>query len=338
MNLHSKARLTPFNRAEIVHRIVDLHQPVATVAAAFSVSARTAFKWLARFRAEGTTGLNDRSSRPKCSPRTTHPLRVARVLALRRRKLPGFQIARAAKLAKATVSRLLHRHRLRLAQLSPPPPIQRYERAHPGELLHFDIKKLARIERTGHRITGDRQRDHVRGAGWDSSGARKPVRSTARRAAPEGDGNTLHSAIDDHSRLAFAQLLPDETAASAIAFLHAALAFFQKHGVKTQRVYSDNGSCSRAHAMRATVAALGLKHRFTRPYTPKTNGKAERFIQTSLREWAYAPAYSHSDQRSERLPLFLHNYHWHRPHHSLKLRAPISRLRLHMNNLLSLHI
>jgi transposase InsO family protein len=316
MNLHSKARLTPFSRAEIVHRIVELHLPVAAVASAFSVSTRTVFKWLARFRAEGAAGLRDRSSRPQCSPRTTHPFRVARVLALRRRKLPGFQIARAAKLAKATVSRLLRRHRQRLAQLSPPPPVQRYERAFPGELLHFDIKKLARIERTGHRITGDRQHDHTRGAGWEY----------------------LHIAIDDHSRLAFAQLLPDETAQSAIAFLHAALAFFQKHGIQAHRVYSDNGSCYRAHAMRDAVAALGLKQRFTRPYTPKTNGKAERFIQTSLREWAYAHAYSHSDQRSARLPLFLHNYNWHRPHHALKLRSPISRLRRPLNNLLSLHI
>jgi transposase InsO family protein len=315
MNLHSKARLTPFSRAEIVRRIVELQQPVATVAAAFSISTRTVFKWLARFRAEGAAGLHDRSSRPQCSPRTTHPFRVARVLALRRRKLSGFQIARAAKLAKATVSRLLRRHRLRLAQLSPPPPVVRYERAHPGELLHFDIKKLARIERPGHRITGDRQRDHVRGAGWEY----------------------LHIAIDDHSRLAFAQLLPDESALSAIAFLHTALAFFQKHGIHAQRIYSDNGSCYRAHAMREAVAALGLKHRFTRPYTPKTNGKAERFIQTSLREWAYAHAYSHSNQRSQRLPIFLHNYNWHRPHHALKLLSPISRLRQPLNNLLSLH-
>ena len=314
MNPHSKAKLTPISRAEMIRRILDLSQPVALVAAAFGISERCAYTWLARFRAEGLAGLHNRSSRPKCSPRTTHPFRVARVLALRRRRLPGFQIARAAKLSKACVSRLLRRHRLRLAQLSPPPPIVRYERATPGELLHFDIKKLARIERTGHRITGDRH-DHVRGAGWEY----------------------LHIAIDDHSRLAFAQLLPDETAQSAIAFLHAALAFFARHGVAIQRVYSDNGSCYRAHAMRDAVAALGLKHRFTRPYTPKTNGKAERFIQTSLREWAYAHAYSHSDQRAQRLPVFLHNYNWHRPHHSLKLRSPISRLRFPLNNLLSLH-
>ena len=315
MNTHSKAKLTPLSRAEMIKRIVDLHQPVATVAAGFGISERCAYTWLARFRAEGIAGLRDRSSRPKCSPRTTHPLRVARVLALRRRRLPGFQIARAAKLSKACVSRLLRRHRLRLSELSPPPPVGRYERAHPGELIHFDIKKLARIVRPGHRVTGDRQHDHTPGAGWEF----------------------LHIAIDDHSRLAFAQLFPDESAASAIAFLHTALTFFQKHGVILQRVYSDNGSCYRSQAMRTAVTALGLKHRFTRPYTPKTNGKAERFIQTSLREWAYAHSCSHSDQRSQRLPVFLHNYNWHRPHHSLKLRSPISRLRLPLNNLLSLH-
>ena len=315
MNLHSRAKLTPRSRAELVRRVLDLRQPVAAVAAALGVSERTAFKWLARFRAEGIAGLGDRSSRPQCSPKTIHPLRVARVLALRRRRLPAFQIARAAKLSKASVSRLLRRHAHRLAVLSPPPPVRRYERAHPGELIHFDIKKLARIVRIGHRVNGDRQHDHTRGAGWEF----------------------LHIAIDDHSRLAFAQLFPDETARSAIAFLHAALAFFKDHGVKAQRLYSDNGSCYRARAMRATVATLGLKHRFTRPYTPKTNGKAERFIQTSLREWAYAHAYSHSDQRSAHLHAFLRNYNFHRPHHSLNLLAPISRLRLPMNNVLSLH-
>ena len=237
------------------------------------------------------------------------------VLALRRRKLPGFQSARAAKLSKASVSRLLRRHATRLAVLAPPPPVCRYERAHPGELIHFDIKKLARSVRPGHRVTGDRQHDHTPGAGWEFR----------------------HIAIDDHSRLACAQLLPDETARSAIAFLHAALAFFKRHGITTQRIYSDNGSCYPAHAMRAASAALGLKHRFTRPDTPKTNGKAERFIQTSLREWAYAHASAHSAQRSERLRFFLHNDNFHRPHHARKLRPPISRLRLPLNNVLSLH-
>ena len=315
MNSHSKAKLTPLRRAEMIKRILCLCQPVAQVARDFGISERCAYKWLARFRAEGRAGLHDRSSRPTCSPRTIHPLRVARVLALRRRKLPGFQIARATKLSRASVSRCLRRHAKKLAALQPPPPLCRYEREHPGELIHFDIKQLARIVRPGHRVTGDRQHDHTPGAG----------------------GEFLHIAIDDHSRLAFAQLLPDQTARSAIAFLHAALAFFARHGVTAKRIYSDNGSCYRAQAMRKAVAALGLMHRFTRPYTPKTNGKAERFIQTSLREWAYAHAYSHSSQRSERLHPFLHNYNWHRPHHSLKLKPPISRLRLDMNNLLSLH-
>ena len=316
MNIHSKAKLTARSRAEMVHRILQLEQPVAVVAAGFGVSQRTAFKWLARFRAEGLAGLRDRSSRPASSPRATHRFRVARVVALRRRKLPGFQIARVARLSKSTVSRLLHRHGLhRLSALEPHLPVRRYERALPGELIHFDIKKLARIVRTGHRITGDRQRDHVRGAGWEY----------------------LHIAIDDHSRIAFAQLHPDESAQSALAFLHAALSFFAGLGITAQRLYSDNGPAYRSRAMAATVAALGLKHRFTRPYTPRTNGKAERFIQTSLREWAYAHAYSHSAQRSERLAPFLHNYNWHRPHHSLNLLAPVSRLRKPLNNLLSLH-
>lgn len=315
MNTHSKAKLTALSRAEMIHRILELGQPVAAVAAGFGVAVRTAYKWLARFRTEGLPGLQDRSSRPNCSPTTTHYFRVARVLALRRRKLPSFQIARATRLSKATVSRYLRRHAGRLAALEPPRPICRYERAQPGELLHFDIKKLACIVRPGHRVTGDPRHGKTKGAGWEF----------------------LHIAIDDHSRLAFAQLLPDETAASAIVFLHAALAFFASYGIQVERVYSDNGSCYRSKAMRAAVLALGLKHRFTRPYTPKTNGKAERFIQTSLREWAYAHSYAHSAQRAERLPLFLHNYNFHRPHHALKLLSPISRLRLPMTNVLSLH-
>lgn len=316
MNMHSKARLTPLSRAEMIHRILDLHQPVAAVAAAFGISERSAYNWLARFKAEGLPGLHDRSSKPASSPSATHPFRVARVLALRRRKLPGFQIAARAKLSKATVSRILRRHGVhRLSALEPPPPLVRYERSAPGDLLHFDIKKLARIARPGHRVTGNRQLDHTRGAGWEY----------------------LHIAIDDHSRLAFAAILPDETARSAIVFLHLALAFFSNLGVRVLRLYSDNGPAYRSAALAAEVSRLGLKHRFTRFYTPKTNGKAERFIQTTLREWAYAHAYSSSAQRSERLPFFLHNYNWHRPHHSLNLLAPISRLRLHLNNLQTLH-
>ena len=316
MNPHSRAKLTPLSRAEMVRRVVDLHQPVAEVAAGFGLSVRSVHKWLARFRTEGAAGLENRSSRPKRSPGSLHRLRILRVLALRRRKLPGFQIARLAKLSKASVSRILRRHAVRLEELSPPPAIRRYERAQPGDLLHFDIKRLARFDRPGHRMTGDRQEGSSPGAGWEF----------------------LHIAIDDHSRVAFARLLPDETARSAVSFLHASLEFFGRLGVRTRRVYSDNGACYRARAMRAAVAARGLKQRFTRPYTPQTNGKAERFIQTSLREWAHAHAYPHSAQRSDRLQNFLHNYNWHRPHHALNLLPPISRLRLPVNNLLSLHI
>ena len=264
MNIHSKAKLTPRSRAEMVHRILHLGQPLAEVAAGFGVSERTAYKWLARFRAEGLTGFNDRSSRPSSSPRTTHRFRVARVVALRRRKLPGFQIARAAKLSKATVSRLLRRHQLhRLALLEPPPPVCRYERAHPGELIHLDIKKLARIERPSHRVTGNR-RDLVKGAGWEY----------------------VHVAIDDASRIAFARIMPDEGQHSAIGFLHAALAYFRSLGIQSKAIMSDNGSCYISKLFAQNRQALGLRHLFTRPYTPQTNGKAERFIQTSLREWA----------------------------------------------------
>ena len=208
------------------------------------------------------------------------------------------------------MSRFLHRLAAILPALSPPPPLIRYTREHPGDLLHFDIKKLARIVRTAHRVTGDRQHDHTRGAGWEC----------------------LHIAIDDRSRISFAKLLPDETARSVIAFLHAPLAFFNRRGVRIQRIFSDNGPAYRSRALASQVASLGIKHRFTRFYTPKTNGKAERFIQTSLREWAYAHSCAHSSGRSDRLPALLHNYHSHRPDHSLNLLAPISRLRLPMNN------
>jgi transposase InsO family protein len=202
-----------------------------------------------------------------------------------------------------------------LAELSQPPAIRRYEREQPGDLLHFDIKPLARFDRPGHRVKCDGQAGSSPGAGWEF----------------------LHVAIDHHSRVAFAQILPEETSASAVSFLHASLEFFLKLSVQTKRVYSDNGACYRAHAMQAAVAALGLKQRFTRPYTPQTHGKAERFIQISLRSGAYAHAYHDSSQRADRIPNFLHNYNWHRPHHSLNLLPPVSRLRLDMNNLLSLH-
>ena len=190
----------------------------------------------------------------------------------------------------------------------------RYEREKPGELIHIDIKKLGRFERVGHRITGSPQQGKSRGAGWEF----------------------VHVCIDDASRLAFSQILPDERKESAVAFLKAAVAYYASLGVIVARVMTDNGSCYRSKAFRKACSDLGLKHIRTRPYTPKTNGKAERFIQTALREWAYAQAYPTSDRRAEELPVWLHRYNWHRPHGGIKSKPPISRLALNRDNLLRL--
>ena len=315
MNVHTNARLMPRRRAALVSAIIDHKLTAREAAASFAVSERTTRKWLARYRAEGAPGLQDRSSRPQRSPRQTPAAQVAVVLALRRLRLPGFQIARQSALSRATVSRLLRRHGLsRLSALEPAPPVVRYQRQLPGELLHFDIKKLGRIVRPSHRVTHDR-RDQVRGAGWEF----------------------VHVCIDDASRLAFAQILPDQGQQCAVLFLERALAYFASLGIKAQRIMSDNGSCYRSHLFRAATQRHRLRHLFTRPYTPRTNGKAERFIQTSLREWAYAAVYSHSAHRAEHLQPWLHRYNWHRPHSALQHQPPISKLNLSMNNLLSLH-
>jgi transposase InsO family protein len=230
-------------------------------------------------------------------------------------RLPAFQIARQTALSKATVSRLLRRHRLhRLDLLDPPPPVRRYERELPGELIHLDIKKLARIERPSHRVTGNR-RDLVKGAGWEY----------------------VHVAIDDASRIAFARIMPDEGKQSAILFLETALSYFRSLGIEPRAIMSDNGACYVSKLFAKARQNLDLRHIFTRPYTPRTNGKAERFIQTSLREWAYARTYQHSTVRAAHLPRFLHRYNWHRPHSALHQQPPISKLHLTLNNLLSLH-
>ncbi len=197
--------------------------------------------------------------------------------------------------------------------MPPPPPVVRYERATPGELLHLDIKKLGRIGRIGHRITGNR-RDHVRGIGWEC----------------------VHVCVDDHSRVAFAEVRPDERKETAVACLAAAVASYARLGVNVQRVMTDTGGCDRSFAFRDACLKLGLRHVRTRPYTPETNGKAERFIPSSLREWAYAQPYAHSDERTAQLPRWLHRYNWHRPHRSLHRLPPISRLNLR-DNVLTTH-
>jgi len=237
---------------------------------------------------------------------------------LRRQRYTGKQIAAELAIAPATVSRILRRLGLnRLSALEPAEPVRRYERERPGELIHIDIKKLGRFNDIGHRITGDRRgQSNRRGVGWEY----------------------VHVCIDDHSRVAFAKIMPDEKKQSAVAFLKQALAYYASLGIRIERVMTDNGSCYRSFAFRAACKLLGLRHLRTRPYTPKTNGKAERFIQTSLREWAYAKAYENSRQRQHQLPTWLHRYNWHRPHAGIGDKTPISRLGVTGNNLLRLHI
>jgi transposase InsO family protein len=250
---------------------------------------------------------------------------VERVEVLRRERLTGKAIAAEVGISPATVSRILRRLGLnRLKALEPAEPVRRYEREHPGELIHIDIKKLGKFNRIGHRITGERTRQ-------SSTRGRRGGKSW-------GVGwEFVHVCIDDASRIAFTQIKPDEKKKSATSFLKAAVAYYASLGVKVERVMTDNGSCYRSFAFRNLCKRLGLKHIRTKPYTPKTNGKAERFIQTCLREWAYARAYNTSRQRAEELPYWMHRYNWHRPHGSIGAMPPITRLGLTGNNLLRLH-
>ena len=317
MNVHKNAKLTPLGRAEIVHRVLEEGQTPTAVATAVGVCERTVRKWVKRFRAKGSQGLQDRSSRPHTLRQPTPAPVVQQIATLRRRRYTGVQIAAELGVSTATVSRVLRREGLnRLSALEPAEPVRRYERKHPGELVHIDIKKLGRFDRPGHRVTGDRTgHSNRRGVGWEY----------------------LHVCIDDHSRVAFSQIMPDEKKQSATAFLKDALAYYKSLGVTVSRVMTDNGACYKAFAFRGACRALGLKHVRTKPYTPKTNGKAERFIQTALREWAYARAYPNSSQRAQQLPAWLHQYNWHRPHGSLNANTSISRLALTHDNLLMLH-
>jgi transposase InsO family protein len=274
-------------------------------AEAAGVSKRTAFKWKRRYLEAGEAALVDRSSRPHRMPFQTHPERVEAVLRLRRRRYTGPQIARRVGLSTATVARILDRHGLsRLKSLEPREPVVRYQRDRGGELVHYDIKKLGRIGRIGHRIHGDRT-SRVRGIGWEF----------------------VHVAIDDATRLAYAEVLPNQRSPSSTAFLRRSVSWFQAHGVRVESVMSDNGSCYVSHSFKATCQKLNLRHLRTRPYRPRTNGKAERFIQTLLREWAYRRPYSTSAQRTDRLPRFLNHYNLRRPHAALNKRTPAQRLR-----------
>ncbi|MCA3586764.1 MAG: IS481 family transposase [Methylocystis sp.] len=317
MNVHKNARSTPLGREAIIRRVMGGQTPKAAAQAA-GVCPRTVRKWMARFEAEGAAGLADRSSRPHRLRRPTPESVRDEIVALRREKMPGKQIARITGVSPATVSRVLRAARLsRMKDIEPKPPVRRYERENPGDMIHLDIKKLGRFDRVGHRITGDRRgQSNARGIGWEH----------------------VHVCVDDASRIAFTDVMPDEKAVSAIAFLKAAVAYYASLGVTVARVMTDNGSCYKAFAFRDACRDLGLKHIRTKPYTPQTNGKAERFIKTALNEWAYARTYPNSDERAQRLKSWTHQYNWHRPHGSLKSMTPISRLGLTGDNLLRLHI
>lgn len=311
MDSHENARTMPWGRMLMVERLAA-GWSVAEVAAAAGVTTKTVRKWRERFAAEGEPGLRDRSSRPHLSPARLPAAAEAEIEALRRQRRSGPAIAHQLGRPVSTVGVALRRLGLgRLAALDPPRQVIRYERERPGELIHLDTKKLGRIERLGHRITGDRAgQSRARGIGWEY----------------------LHVAIDDASRLAYTALLPDERKESAVRFLDDALAWFAAHGVVVERVMTDHGSAFKSRLFATAIQAHGLTHKRTRPYTPRTNGKAERFIQTSLRERAYASPFHSSAERAQAMPAWLCHYNSLRPHSALAGKPPISRLP--RNNLL----
>jgi transposase InsO family protein len=279
-------------------------EPVAQVARGLGLSTTTVRRWWRRYQAEGAAGLENRSSRPHRSPRALPRYRRRQIARLRHQRQSSLQIAQALQLPLPTVVHVQRRLGLaRLAVLAPKPPVHRYERRVPGALIHLDIKKLGRIGRVGHRIHGDR-RTRVRGIGWEY----------------------LHVAIDDATRLAYAALFPDETAISTAAFLRQAAAWFARQGIVWRTLMTDNGSGYRSHRFQAARRQLRIRHIWTRPYRPQTNGKAERFIRTCLARWAYAAAYRTSLQRAALLPEWLRYYNTERPHTALGFRTPAQRL------------
>ena len=303
MNIHSNARTCPNSRAVIVDH-VRARAWSKEQAAAMGISARTGFKWWRRFREAGAAGLIDRSSRPHRVPHRTSPERTELVLQLRGCRLTAQEIARKLRMPRSTVSAVLKRHGVsRLRDLEPAQPVVRYEHAAPGELLHLDVKKLGRIRGIGHRISGDRRVRH-RGAGWEC----------------------VHVAIDDYSRLAYVEVLANEEAPTTAGFLRRALIFYRRHGIRVKRVLTDNAKTYTSDLFQQLCARHWLRHKRTRPYRPCTNGKAERFIQTMLREWAYKRPYTSSARRTAALPRWLDQYNHRRPHGSLGGQSPITRV------------
>lgn len=308
MNVHKNARLTPAGRALLAERVAG-GWTVKAAADAAGISRRTAHKWLARDRLGGERRHHDRSSAPIRCPRRVSAVRVAQVEALRRERLTGMAIAGRLGMARSTVGLVLRRLGLgRLKSLEPPAPILRYERALPGEMIHLDIKKLGRFDIEGHRVTGDPRKGRSRKAGWDF----------------------LHVCVDDASRLAYTEILESERKEDTTAFLQRALAWLSRHGVNVERVMTDNGSAYRSKLFAKALADAGARHVRTRPYTPRTNGKAERFIQTTLREWAYAKPYRSSAERTQAIKPWTDAYNLSRPHSGIAGLTPWQRV----NNLL----
>lgn len=303
VNDHKHARLTPAGRLQMVRRL-EAGEGLTRVARELGHSTTAVRRWWRRYQAEGEAGLRNRSSRPQRCPRQV-PRRGRRQIArLRQQRWSSLRIAEALRMPMSTVVQVQRRLGFnRLRALEPKPPVRRYERRVPGALVHLDVKKLGRIGRVGHRIHGDR-RQRVRGIGWDY----------------------LHIAIDDATRLAYAALLPDETGISTAAFWAQAAAWFGRHGIQVRALMTDNGGGYRSYPFQAVRRQLRQRHLWTRPYTPRTNGKAERFIRTCLERWAYAAAYRTSKERAQALPDFLRYYNRERPHTALGFKTPAQRL------------
>lgn len=302
MNSHKNAKLTVKGREEIIRR--SNFQSACVVASAFGISVRTVRKWKCRYRLGGLEALADKSSRPK-KPRNKlgcHDLE--RIMALRRQRLTGDVISLQLGFCRSTVYRALRSMGLsRISLLQEKPAIVRYQWEKPGQMLHFDIKKLGKIDGIGHRMLG-RDKARRRRPGWEY----------------------LHVCVDDASRAAYTAILPDETAESAVEFLWFSLCWYAEHGIKIERVLTDNGSCYKSWKFREACKELGIKHKRTRPYRPQTNGKAERFIRTALNEWAYNESYTHSWKRSAKLAAWTQYYNFQRPHSALGRNPPASKL------------
>jgi transposase InsO family protein len=316
MKIHANARTCPNSRKLLVRRIEEENWSLMVAAEAAGISERSARKWLSRWRAEGEAGLLDRSSAPKRVPSRLPADRLEAIEALRRLRMTAVEIAEVLGMALSTVSRWLARIGLgKRSRLGPPEPPNRYERKRPGELIHVDIKKLGRIsvKGAGHRVTGVRGPSQVK---LNENGGQR--RATG--------WEFVHVCVDDATRLAYVEVLPDEKGATAAGFLRRAVSWLKGMGVEVERVLSDNGACYRSRAHAEACAELGMRHLFTRPYRPQTNGKAERFIQTLVNRWAYGAIYGSSAERTGALPGWLDHYNFRRRHGSLGHRPPAARL------------